>query len=91
MILGRPAPLLRYIGLAGFNRLGRQREADADHAILGDQLGQVFFAHALGAIGPLGEDQVALIGAAVDDLDLDRFVELGAELFQHTPGVDDHL
>src|SRR5580765_1243162 len=66
-------------GSAGRRRLD---DCHTDHRVARDELGQLGLAQALGPGGPLGQHEIAELGARVPDADLGALGQIDAELMQ---------
>src|SRR5919109_999642 len=76
----------------GFERLEllwRAGFGDADHAIARDQSRELGFAHVLGPRRAFGDDEVAHVGATVEDPHLDIRFQFESKLSQYTARIDD--
>src|SRR4029450_3995976 len=74
---GRPVDVMPCRRSAGRGDVGA-----TDHRVARDERGEVLLGEALGPGRTLGEDEVAHLGAAVPDLDLDALVQVQAQLGQ---------
>src|ERR1051326_779455 len=71
------------------SRTRTSRSRDADHAVAGDEGGQLFFAPAFGPGRTRGDDEIAHVRRAVVDAHFDVGLELEAEFLQDAAGIDD--
>jgi prevent-host-death family protein len=68
--------------------LGWRHLGGPDHGVARDELGKLRFAHALGARGTLGQDEVANRRRRIPDAELDPLADLDPQLAEQAAWID---